>query len=857
MNVISNDNDPPTPSAHAHLHSRTHPFPASSISSLSPPSPSSPWHSDWTLGFKLQDHDHRFLLYTLFSIAFLLGGHRSLKLYWRYAERVARRARVRKMVESAKKEKEREAVGLGVKNGLGGGNTNAVGAGTANPPPETLHLHKPSEPNRPSSSQRPRTTSDASLNPSSAQASGSTSGASGALTNAQKRSKERKKRGRGRTMSSKEMRKTDRTASAQTISSIEADADLGLEVEENEAGPSNSRVSLSSSPAKPWGREGVAHEHKHALERNTSRSHSPLQSHPDSRSYSPNDSHLHRQRRSSRARVDIHAHNDALNMLRGDEYTVHNDDLISEQPDDVDDGETPQPSASATSPTLINPSLSSIASRGSPAHPESVPASVNVAASGSGMISPSSSHAACAVYTEHMDSSVHGKASGRTGILESLDSDPSPQQKALNENSANSQDEVTEDPCENYEKARKQYDQGSQGQDGESDEGEPGEEDTPTPPLTRSSGPSSLSSEIHSASASILNPALGFAMEPLIVATDMDADRDASIAQIPVDSGRGEFHRSRAVGNTSTGGSGKKGRTAKKSPYDLDSELSYPSPTPYVPQGAPSWLDSSRMAGTSSEPTSPPISASTSRQAALSACPSPAPNRSGRIRSQRHPSGSYPPPHSHLSSFSSMNLPPRLRSASRNSIGSSSATQRTMSSATGSASFPPSPSPVPSTGHSAHSSLSTDVDPHSLSTAHSRSSSRTQNETQMPIASQSQSQEMQNLQSEVASYKGALEASRRREENARGEMNRLKRECEGLRTRISSLPSSSSFTLNSTERSGSVNRDGDEKDGCRRDVELALRDGRRREAEVSSIVFYPTLSGRFAFSGWIRNDNER
>ncbi|KAL5483537.1 hypothetical protein ACEPAI_8769 [Sanghuangporus weigelae] len=55
----------------------------------------------------LQD-DHRIILYALVSLALVLGGHRTWREYHRYRENAARRAKIRRLLESSRKDKEKE-----------------------------------------------------------------------------------------------------------------------------------------------------------------------------------------------------------------------------------------------------------------------------------------------------------------------------------------------------------------------------------------------------------------------------------------------------------------------------------------------------------------------------------------------------------------------------------------------------------------------------------------------------------------------------------------------------------------------------------------------------------------------------
>lgn len=156
----------------------------------------------WTSPILALKDDHAFLLYTLLSLALVLGGHRTWTQYHRYSERAARRAKIHRLVESAKKEKallsaknDKEKYGLGgeangARDGKDGSGREDAGREAAEmPPPENLSLSA-GEPS--SSRSRASSMSKAYLHPNAAV------GAVVTPVAAQKRGKERKKRGRGR-----------------------------------------------------------------------------------------------------------------------------------------------------------------------------------------------------------------------------------------------------------------------------------------------------------------------------------------------------------------------------------------------------------------------------------------------------------------------------------------------------------------------------------------------------------------------------------------------------------------------------------------------------------------------------------
>ncbi|KAH8110953.1 hypothetical protein DFH11DRAFT_729288 [Phellopilus nigrolimitatus] len=152
------------------------------VDSPHPDLPSSAWLRD----------DHRFILYALVSLALVVGGHRTWQEYHRHAENAARRARILRLVESTRREKERGEhrphVGAGDNAGGGsGGGSSSTGRAQEQPPPSSVGINKVRPPTHDADSgteaedARPAT---AALTPAAA------------LEARSKRSKERRKRGR-------------------------------------------------------------------------------------------------------------------------------------------------------------------------------------------------------------------------------------------------------------------------------------------------------------------------------------------------------------------------------------------------------------------------------------------------------------------------------------------------------------------------------------------------------------------------------------------------------------------------------------------------------------------------------------
>ncbi|EJD07881.1 uncharacterized protein FOMMEDRAFT_164725 [Fomitiporia mediterranea MF3/22] len=130
--------------------------------------------------------DHRIILYTLVSLALVVGGHRTWREYHRYKENAARRAKIARLVESTRKEKERERrVGLGLTlDAVDRDNVNVT-----SPPPAVAVTHGTPEapPDLPRASSSKSVVSLTSVQDSRS---------SGESATATKRPKDRRKRGR-------------------------------------------------------------------------------------------------------------------------------------------------------------------------------------------------------------------------------------------------------------------------------------------------------------------------------------------------------------------------------------------------------------------------------------------------------------------------------------------------------------------------------------------------------------------------------------------------------------------------------------------------------------------------------------
>lgn len=306
---------------------------------------------------------------------------------------------------------------------------------------------------------------------------------------------------------------------------------------------------------------------------------------------------------------------------------------------------------------------------------------------------------------------------------------------------------------------------------------------TPTPPLTRSSGPSSLNSEAHSASHSH-----GAGSPTIIVATTSSAKHPHSPPAFYAALSTNIVHADAMMEGEMKPTAPKRQRRRKSSRTtqtanesssqnkdDTEDATAISQPIPKNGSLTPAWLivdESAKVndpsAPSSSGSNSTPTSASgsalgssvtgfTSMSSEQDAESSTKPRLAGaspNIREERSPqvyrqlSGPLPNsiPLVPIVSSTSLNLPPRLRSTSR--------------------SIPP--SPAPSTSHSHHSSLS-----HSHNSRQSSFDAGTEVQSALFAA-----------QAEAASFRGALEASRRREEASRGDVEKLKREIEGLKGRL-------------------------------------------------------------------------
>ncbi|KLO18250.1 hypothetical protein SCHPADRAFT_993679 [Schizopora paradoxa] len=197
-------------------------------------------------GYWLHD-EQRIILYALVSLALLVGGHRTWQEYNRYHESAVRRARIMKLVESSRREKERVLEGSGLV---------ASGSASSEIVEQVKHVVEPEvEVEKPEQ-----------LSASSSQAQQSTSSAG-------KRTKERRKRGRD---VYKEVLKQERkrgnapsrdssaaSASSTTLqaTAIESNEDFRAQYQQPVAGPS-SITSTSRSRSRSQSRATTHYDYE-------------------------------------------------------------------------------------------------------------------------------------------------------------------------------------------------------------------------------------------------------------------------------------------------------------------------------------------------------------------------------------------------------------------------------------------------------------------------------------------------------------------------------------------------------------------------------------------------------------------